>query len=296
MFFIAFHIMQLFQYLITPSILAPLFFATTLVASLATPDPISRKPYTNNLNSINKDSTPDCAASPKVLADLPYEFWIEAVFLEPPIVIENSPIVYRPGNPLHVLSGINSPSGAYYDGVFIAETSVLPGGTFDVRSLFKLGQNFLWDSSTIARLWLGTNDDTPDADYLSFEYVGDPQELPDFLAFRAVKVCNSKNETELQLRAQISEDFPGEGVFFFFGLPPPPPLGNYYCRKTERTWKGPSTENRKQNNGDSGGWRMVALLMYFLEGFEFSNSPADDIQFQADILGKIFTPAQLNGT
>lgn len=222
--------MQILQHFITPAVLAPLFFTITFVVSLATPDPIALKPYTYNLDYTNKDSTPDCAASSTVIDNLPYEFWIEVVFLEPPLLIDGSPLVYRPGNPLRMVGGINSASGAFYNGVFIAET-FLGDGSFDVRELFKLDKNFLFNSDTYAGLWLGTNDDEPDSDSLFFDFVGDPRKFPDFLAFRAVKVCNSNNETELQLRAQRSE-FTPDGVCFFFDLLSPWVI---LCRKTERT-------------------------------------------------------------
>ena len=217
LFLFSFHIMQIFQHFITPVILAPLFFTTTFVALLATSDAIARKPYTYNSDYTNKDSTSDCAASSRVIVDLPYEFWIEVVFLEPPLLRENSPLVNRPGNPLRMVGGLQSASRAFYNAVFIAET-FLPDGSFDVRELFKLQKNQLFNSNAFAGLWLGTNDDLPDSDFLFFDYVGDPPELPDFLAFRAVEVCNSNNEIELQLRAQRTSEFEVDGVcvFFFF--------------------------------------------------------------------------------
>ena len=260
--------MQIFQHLITPAILVPLFFITTFVTSLATPDPISLEPYTYNWEFANKDSTPDCAASSTVIVNLPYEFWIEVVFLEPPLLIDGSPLAYRPGNPLRIVGGIGSPSGAFYDGVFIAET-FLPDGSFDVRELFKLEKNFLYDSGAYARLWLGTNDDEPDSDFLSFNYVGEPRLLPDFVALGAVKVCNSKNETELQLRGQRSENSPdGMCVFFFFfffflGLPSPWVV---LCRKTKRTWK----HSRRRIQAEERRFRrIVALLIYFEKDSNF---------------------------
>lgn len=287
--------MQIFQPLITPAILAPLFFTTTFVASLATPDLIALKPYTYNFNPPNKASPPDCTASPTVIVDLPYEFWIEVVFLEPPLLIDGSPLGYRPGNPLRILGGINSPSGAFYDGVFIAET-FLPTGSFDVRALFKLEKNFLFNSDTDAKLWLGTNDDEPESDFFAFNFVGDPRAFPDFLAFGAVEVCNEKNETELQLRAQRSVFNPtGVWVFFsflFFLIFPP----LEYIEKPEGKHEShPRQNKRSRGNGDSDG-SLVAFADVFRKGFKLSNSPADYVQFEADILGKIFTPANLNGT
>lgn len=209
--------MQIFFSLITSAVLAPFLFTPTLVTSLATPDPIPPKPYTWNLNNDNKRSTPDCATPPTEFENLPYEFWIEVVFLKP-IDDDN---YFRPGNPLRTERYIMPASGETYDGAVIAEE--FPGnGLFEARELFVLfNKNLVNRDGEGAQLWpdsVNVNS-FPGYNPVAFQVEGDFSELPYPLDFRAVKVCTSNNETELKLRAR-RRDSDDKGVFVF-GLPLP---------------------------------------------------------------------------
>lgn len=159
-----------------------------------------------------------------MLDNLSYEFWIEVVFFEPFSRFEGDSTQYQPDNPLKEAE-VHWSGDLTYDASIIAE-QIKNIFVFGVRDLFWLDGNLLYDSKdAFAKLWPGPNDavrnEGDDVSYLSFTYRGDPPRFPDYLGFKAVKVCNSNQETELQLRAKIIPDLGFKGVLFFlffFGL------------------------------------------------------------------------------
>lgn len=204
--------MQILQNLIASAIIAPFLSITTLVASLATPDPISAKSYTWNLNYKDKNITPDCATPPTVFESLPYDFWIEAIPLDP--------IDYDfeglPENPLHLKRGDQPFSGVRYNSLNVAET-------YQARAGFVLRNKFLENSDgEQAVIWpnslsyLGFDDSNPLVFNPNF---GENKDESSILAdFTAVKSCTSDNSTELRLRGQRRFG-DNKGVFVFGSSP-----------------------------------------------------------------------------
>ena len=228
------HIMQILHSFISFAILAPFLPTNTLVASLATPDPMTPKRDPGNSNYKINDLTPDCAAPPTVFDSLPYEFWIQVVFLDP---VDDDVDYYRQGDPLRTERYVMPYSGVLYDGAFIARPS-------QPRDLYLLDNNFLVNTNDdFAKLWPDKYNANSFSGYnpVAFQTEGDFDEFAYELAFRAVKVCTSKNETELQLRAK-RRDGVDKGVFVP-GLPLP--LCNCMS-KNGKIMEAPSAENRSR--------------------------------------------------
>lgn len=226
--------MQKLRSLITSVILAPFLSTTTLAASLATPDPIFFKRDLGNSNYNINDLTLDCATLPTEFDSLPYDFWIQVVILKP---FDDDDDFFRRGNPLRTERSIMPYSGVMYDAALIA-------GSSQAREFFVLDNEFLWNrDDEYARLWPDKYNLNSYSGYnpVAFQTEGDFDEFAYSLAFKAVKVCISENETELHLRAK-RRDGVDKGAAFF-GLP----LSLCNCMsKNGKIIGAPSAENRSR--------------------------------------------------
>lgn len=197
------------------AILAP-FLSTGLAAS----------PTSSIQPSISSQTVPACAASPTEFASLPFEFWIETVFLGPVKVDEFGPFDFREDNPLR-LNRNYVPFGNFFDNTY---SRVVVAQRNLGRDLFVLQYGTLWDSNIgYGQLWPYIQlslDSYPGWYPFAFDVKCIKDHI--FLDFTTVKVCSSTGDTELQLRARRSDNS-SERTFF---LPSP----SSACWKREGSW------------------------------------------------------------
>lgn len=180
------------------------FFSTALAAPSANSTGVG----------ITTKSVPTCAASPTVFTDLPFEFWIETIFLKPLKPLDILAIL-REDYPLQLDED--------YLGLFLGEdisgSGVSIAGASQPRDLFFLDSELLRIKNGAAQIWpyVFPDDDFPGYSQLAFEVNADRPLI--LLDFTAVKVCSSTNATELQLRARRTDNSSGR-TFYFFQLFP----------------------------------------------------------------------------
>lgn len=175
------------------------------------------------------ESIPACAASPTVFASLGFEFWLQVVFLGPLPPLDVIGYKFAKDNPIrlhHDYYPYFPNQEIQYSRVYIAAQG-LP------RTLFILGDSFLLSPDfSGAVIW----PDSPPSDTFPgwSPFVFDAWTMLNTteVRFKAVKVCTSTNELELQLRP--------EGTFFVsdFSL-----LG---LSKNERMMRSLFAENGKR--------------------------------------------------
>ena len=201
--------MKIFRGLLPWLNLVPFLFT---VLAAPSPDPTPAEPA-----SVTK-SVPECAASPTEYYALPFEFWIETIFLKPYISPSFAPpIVFLPGNPVSIVYDYPSPfnESLKYGRAIITN--------FRVTQYFTLRFNDLHSpDDSYAIIWTIPVEDFPGYSPLAFDVYGPDLDSsviyrPLYLSFTAVKKCTSTNETELILRAT---DFFNDNSTYFSPFEP----------------------------------------------------------------------------
>lgn len=169
-----------------------------LPAVLATPSPKPKPASADPASTIK--SVPDCAASPTEFSQLPFQFWIETLFLKPYKNYTNDDHVFRPSNPVGLFQDYDPTASSLivqYSQAFVAETE-------QNTQFFTLVNNELMSSDLgEAKIWPFPSNELPGYSALVWDATtSDFNRLPIPLDFTAVKACTSTNETELLLRAK----------------------------------------------------------------------------------------------
>ena len=169
------------------------FLSTVLAAPSPTPTPTEPASTTK--------SVPDCAASPTEFIGLPFQFWIETIFLKPYIGAPD--IEFSPSNPLTI----------YWDYPISESNPLLKYSKAAVST--QLNTQFFTLSFYDLRnadggfgvIWPVPSDEFPGYSPLVWDATSDGLNTSlIYLDFTAVKKCTSTNETELLLRAKRSAD------------------------------------------------------------------------------------------
>lgn len=160
--------------------------------------------------------------SPRVFTSLPYRFWIETIFLEPLRPLDAEYFRFRKNNPLR-FEELNTPFFSDQEPFLVNDdlsfSRVLVAQTCEHKNLFRLNDEHLKNTaSSDAQLWpyLLDTDDYPGWYTFAFDVNTTVPRI--LLDFRAVQVCNSKGDKELQLRARRRDD--SSGRTFFSAFPP----------------------------------------------------------------------------
>lgn len=148
------------------------------------------------------ESVPDCAAPPTEFSELPFQFWIETVFLKPYTGVYGQ---FSPSNPVGIFRYY--PSDRLTDITY--SRAIISRGLFTAFFTLRFSAFENADESP-AVIWSIPSTVFPGYNPLVWIADSNGQDLnATFLYFTAVKKCTSKNETELILRASRSSDYNG---------------------------------------------------------------------------------------
>lgn len=170
-------------------------------------------------SSITDKTDSACVASSTKYDLLSFEFWIEAVFLEPVKVDGTVDWAPRVDNPLR-LDRNYVPSDNSTDGTY---SRVVVAQDFKARDLFFMNFGAIFDSNfRTAEAWpymRKSGDNYPGWYPFAFDVESKSIRTHVDIPFRAVEVCSPTGELELELRARFDWDYNVEGRTFFQPFP-----------------------------------------------------------------------------